>query len=70
MAISEARKRANAKYDAKHFKTLGLRVKIEVAETITHHAQQHGETVNAFLFRAAREQMRRDNEAAPNQVDE
>lgn len=63
MAVSEAKKRANAKYDAKHYKTLGLRVKIDSAETITEHARDRGETVNAFLLRAVREQIRRDNGA-------
>lgn len=65
MALSEARKRANAKYDAKHFRTLSVRFKIDEAETIIEHAKTHGETVNAYLVRAAREQMHRDNDTGP-----
>lgn len=65
MALSEARKRANAKYDAKHFRTLSVRFKIDEAEQIIAHAKTHGETVNAYLVRAAREQMHRDKGAGP-----
>ena len=52
MPISEAKKRADAKYAAKHFKTLGCRTKIEDAKAIQDHAAKRGETINAFLLRA------------------
>lgn len=65
MPKTEAKKRADAKYDAKHFKTLGLRVKIEEAEKITTHANSYGESVHAFLMRAVAEQMQRDGAGNP-----
>ena len=65
MPKTEAKKRADAKYDAKHFKTLGLRVKIEEAERITQHAKAYGESVHAFLMRAVAEQMQRDGAGNP-----
>ncbi len=60
MPISEAKKRADAKYAAKHFKTLGCRTKIEDAKAIQDHAAKRGETINAFLLRAIKETIERD----------
>lgn len=63
MPISEARKRANAKYNAKAYDKTMIRVYAGELDTIRDHAQQRGESLNGFICRAIREQMRRDNAA-------
>lgn len=65
MPRTEAQKKAHSKYEAKTAKTLGLRVKLEVAEKIESHAQSRGESTNAFLMRAVAEQMQRDGAGNP-----
>lgn len=62
MTISEAKKRANAKYNAKTYKRIPLDLRHEEAEKVRLHAEKHGEAVNAFIKRAIRETMERDGE--------
>ena len=61
MAISDARKRANAKYNAKAYEQLPVRVKKGKKETIQTHAESKGESLNGFVNRAIDETMERDN---------
>ena len=63
MAQTDAQRRAKAKYDAVHYKTLGCKVQTEEANQIREHAARRGETASTFILRAVREQMRRDNGA-------
>ena len=63
MPQTDAQRRAKAKYDAVHYRILTCKIQTEEAEQIRAHVAQHSETVNAFLLRAIREQIRRDNEA-------
>lgn len=63
MPISEAKKRNNAKWDAANLDRLSLALPAGSREEIKAHAAQRGESVNAFIGRAIREQMRRDNAA-------
>ena len=63
MPISEARKRANAKYNAKAYDKTMIRLYAGELDTIRNHAQQRGESLNGFICRAIREQMRQDNAA-------
>lgn len=61
MPISEARKRANNKYEAKAYDKTLIRLYAGELDTIRDHTQQRGESLNGFICRAIREQMRRDN---------
>ena len=49
MAVSEAKKRANAKWDAAHMKIVGVKLRRETAEEFKEYARQHGTTPNAIL---------------------
>ncbi len=60
--ISEARKRANAKYNAKAYEQLPVRVDKGKKEEITVHAQERGESLNGFVNRAIDETMARDKD--------
>ncbi len=62
MAIrSDAQKKAVAKYNAKNYEQILLRVKVGMTEEIKAHASAHGESVNGFIKRAITEAMERDN---------
>lgn len=63
MPISEARKRANAKYNAKAYDKTMIRLYAGELDTIRNHAQQRGESLNGFICRAIRETIQRDNTA-------
>lgn len=63
MPISEARKRANTKYEAKAYDKTLIRLYAGELDTIRDHAQQRGESLNGFICRAIREQIQRDNAA-------
>lgn len=60
MAITEAQKKATAKYKANNVKRIPLDVQKERYEEILSHAQGLGETVNGFIKRAISETMERD----------
>lgn len=63
MAISEARQRANAKYNKKAYDRLEMKVPKGEKENIIAHAEQTDGTLNKFLNRAVRETIERDNAA-------
>lgn len=63
MAISEARHRANEKYNAKAYDEIKLRVPKGTKEKIKQHADSMGESVNGFIKRAIQNQMKADNES-------
>ena len=60
---TEARKRANEKYNAKAYDELKIRVPKGEKDKIKAHADTQGESLNGFVKRAIDETMRRDNEA-------
>ena len=60
MSISEARKRANKKYDAKTYERINLMVKKGEKEKIRAFAAARGESVNGFINRLIREAMGRE----------
>lgn len=67
MAIrSDAQKKAVAKYNAKNYEQILLRVKVGVTEKIKNHAESHQESVNGFINRAISETMERDQVASGN----
>ncbi len=57
MPISEARKRANAKYNLKAYDRIELKVPKGKKELIRKYAEEHGESVNSFIGRAISEAM-------------
>lgn len=61
MAISEARKRANAKYNAKAYDRIQIVVPKGKKAVIKAHADKHSESVNGFINRAIDETIERDN---------
>lgn len=60
MANSEALKRAIKKYDKEKIDRIAMRVPKGKRELIQAHAQERGESVNAFLNRAVNEAIERD----------
>lgn len=49
MAVTESRKKANAKWDAENMTTLGCRVKKDQAEKFKAYCAEIGKTSNAVL---------------------
>ena len=59
--MSEARKKANAKYNAKAYDRLDIIVKKGTKDDLKAHAAQRGESLNGFVNRAIQEAIERDN---------
>lgn len=57
--ITEAQRRAVAKYNAKSYDRIELRVKKGEKETIKKYAQENGESLNEFVNRAIYEAMKK-----------
>ena len=66
--ISEARRRANEKYNAKAYEEIKVRVPKGKKEIVQAHAEARKESVNGFINRAISEAMERDK-AAQNPPD-
>lgn len=60
MPISEARHRANEKYNAKAYDEIKVRVPKGEKEVIATAASKSGESVNAYIYNAVCERMGRD----------
>ena len=60
MAISEAQRKAVAKYNAANYEQILLRVDKGKRSVITEHAESKGESVNGFINRAIDEAMERE----------
>lgn len=65
--LSEARKKANKKWDAENLEQLQVKMKKGMKSIYKAHAEKMGETMNAFANRALKETMERDQqkETAP-----
>ena len=63
MPVSDARKRANAKYDAKTYDRLTCKIKKSDTLLLREHVAKRGETINGFLLRAIKDTMARDDKA-------
>lgn len=61
MPTSKAQQRAVAKYNAKSYDRVELKVAKGKKDTIKKHAEQNGESLNGFVNRAIDEAMERDN---------
>lgn len=62
MSTKEARQRATAKYEAKKYDKVLLRLEKGKKEVISQHASSNGESLNGFVNRAIDEAMERDKE--------
>ena len=62
MALSEARRRANKKYITERLDEIKFRVPKGERDLLKQHAEKTGESVNAFIYRAVKETMERDNQ--------
>lgn len=63
MPMSEARKRANRKYNEKAYDRIALTVKKGEKDRLKAHAEQQGETLNGFINRAIDETIKRDTDS-------
>ena len=61
MPLSEARKRANQKYNEKTYERVQVVIRKGEKAVIQAHATSRGESVNGFLNRAIKETIERDN---------
>lgn len=64
MAVSEAKRRANDKWDREHMITIGVKMRRDEALELAILAEQHGTTRNAILLQAARDYIRQHSESA------
>jgi uncharacterized protein (DUF1778 family) len=60
LSLTEARKRANAKYNAKAYDKVLVRLKAGQKDIIQSHADTQGESLNGFINRAIEKTMERD----------
>lgn len=61
MPLTEAQKKANAKYRERNIKRIPLDVQKEKFEEIKATSERVGETVNGYIKKAIDERMERDN---------
>lgn len=61
MTVSKAQKAATAKYEAKVYDKILLRLPRGKKDTIQAHAEAHSESVNGFINRAIENQIEQDN---------
>lgn len=66
---SKKKQEYNERYHKEHMKRIPLTVKIEEYEEVRSHAASRGETVNGFIRRSYKEQMKRDSEAPAQESD-
>lgn len=59
---TEARRRANEKYNAKTYEEIKVRVHKGQKDIIKAHAESKGESINGFVNRAIDETIQRDGE--------
>lgn len=64
MALTAARKKANAKYEAKAYDKTLIRLPKGRLDEIRAHIEPAGESLNGFIGRAISETMERDSETA------
>lgn len=62
MAISNAQKRAVAKYNAANYDRVELRLDKGQKDVVKAHAEAQGESLNAFINRAICEAIERDHQ--------
>lgn len=63
LSVSEAQKKATAKYEQQNYDKVLLRLEKGKKEIIKEHAESNNESLNGFINRAIDETMERDNVA-------
>ena len=61
MPVSEAQKKATAKYEQQNYDKILLRLEKGKKDRIKNHAESKGESLNGFVNRAIDEAIERDN---------
>lgn len=61
MSVSESQKRATRKYNSKKYDRIELKVPKGEKDLLKIHAEKHGESLNSFINRAIKNQMKADN---------
>ena len=69
MPMSEAKKRANKKFNQKAYEYFKLRIRKGNRDIIADHITVTGESTNAFILRAINTQIRLDYESNPSLAD-
>ena len=64
MPVSKAQQKAVSKYMKENYDEIKARIPKGQKEIIKTHAEDHGESLNAFINRAISETMERDNVAS------
>lgn len=67
MPISEAQRKAVAKFNAANYDRIELRVDKGQKQALKAHAESRGETLNGFVNRAIQETLERDNGGSSNE---
>lgn len=67
MPISEAQRKAVAKFNAANYDRIELRVDKGQKQALKAHAESRGETLNGFVNRAIQETLKRDNGGSSNE---
>lgn len=67
MPISEAQRKAVAKFNAANYDRIELRVDKGQKQALKAHAESRGETLNGFVNRAIHETLERDNGGSSNE---
>lgn len=67
MPISEAQRKAVAKFNAANYDRIELRVDKGQKDALKAHAESRGETLNGFVNRAIQETLERDNGGSSNE---
>lgn len=68
MTVSKAQKAATAKYEAKAYDKILVRLSRGKKDTIQSHAEARGESVNGFINRAITETMERDKDTQEREL--
>lgn len=63
MPVSQAQKKATAKYEQQNYDKVLLRLEKGKKDIIKAHAEQNGESLNGFVNRAIYEAMQRETES-------
>lgn len=70
MPISEARRKANERYNAKAYDEIKVRVPKGHKAELQAHAEQRNESLNGFINRAIDAQLERDNRTATEIIEQ
>ena len=70
MPISEARRKANERYNAKAYDEIKVRVPKGHKVELQAHAEQRNESLNGFINRAIDAQLERDNRTATEIIEQ